>query len=128
MNTEIELKNKISELKKENKELKIQNNFMLGQIEKKQMIILSCDNKFKNYNLILNKMTRKQAELRTYIKKYINKNGYSPSFNEMMTGVGLKSKSGIHRLVEGLVKQGKIKRVKFTRRSVELANYYTPKK
>ena len=35
MNTEIELKNKISELKKENKELKIQNNFMLGQIEKK---------------------------------------------------------------------------------------------
>ena len=35
MNTEIELKNKISELKKESKELKIQNNFMLGQIEKK---------------------------------------------------------------------------------------------
>tara|TARA_R100000664_G_scaffold24980_1_gene34885 strand:- start:560 stop:745 length:186 start_codon:yes stop_codon:yes gene_type:complete len=35
MNTEIDLKNKISELKKENKELKIQNNFMLGQIEKK---------------------------------------------------------------------------------------------
>ena len=73
-------------------------------------------------------MTRKQAELRTYIEKYINKNGYSPSFEEMMTGVNLKSKSGIHRLVEGLVKQGKIKRVKFTRRSVELANYYTPKK
>ena len=73
-------------------------------------------------------MTRKQAELRSYIEKYINDNGYSPSFNEMMTGVGLKSKSGIHRLVEGLVKQGKIKRVKFTRRSVELSNYYTPKK
>ncbi len=65
-------------------------------------------------------MTRKQAELRTYIEKYINKNGYSPSFEEMMTGVNLKSKSGIHRLVEGLVKQGKIKRVKFTRRSVEV--------
>tara|TARA_B100000029_G_scaffold367956_1_gene361411 strand:- start:1083 stop:1283 length:201 start_codon:yes stop_codon:yes gene_type:complete len=65
-------------------------------------------------------MTRKQAELRTYIEKYINKNGYSPSFEEMMLGVGLKSKSGIHRLVEGLVKQGKIKRVKFTRRSVEV--------
>tara|TARA_R100000458_G_C8253961_1_gene230369 strand:+ start:24 stop:224 length:201 start_codon:yes stop_codon:yes gene_type:complete len=65
-------------------------------------------------------MTRKQAELRTYIEKYINDNGYSPSFEEMMLGVGLKSKSGIHRLVEGLVKQGKIKRVKFTRRSVEV--------
>jgi cell division septum initiation protein DivIVA len=42
MNTEIELKNKISELKKENKELKeqnkelkTQNDFMLNQIEKK---------------------------------------------------------------------------------------------
>ena len=67
-------------------------------------------------------MTRKQAELRTYIEKYINDNGFSPSFEEMMLGVGLKSKSGIHRLVEGLVKQGKIKRVKFTRRSVELTN------
>jgi repressor LexA len=65
-------------------------------------------------------MTRKQAELRTYIEKYINDNGFSPSFEEMMLGVGLKSKSGIHRLVEGLVKQGKIKRVKFTRRSVEV--------
>tara|TARA_R100001443_G_scaffold117118_1_gene140017 strand:+ start:607 stop:813 length:207 start_codon:yes stop_codon:yes gene_type:complete len=67
-------------------------------------------------------MTRKQAELRTYIKNYIDDNGFSPSFDEMMKGVGLKSKSGIHRLVEGLVKQGKIKRVKFTRRSVELTN------
>ena len=42
MNTEIDLKNKISELKKENKELKeqnkelkTQNDFMLGQVEKK---------------------------------------------------------------------------------------------
>tara|TARA_B100000029_G_scaffold367956_1_gene361412 strand:- start:1264 stop:1449 length:186 start_codon:yes stop_codon:yes gene_type:complete len=35
MNTEIDLKNRISELKKENKELKIQNDFMLNQIEKK---------------------------------------------------------------------------------------------
>ena len=35
MNTETELKNKIYELKKNIRELKIQNNFMLGQIEKK---------------------------------------------------------------------------------------------
>ena len=35
MNTETELKNKISQLKKNIRELKIQNNFMLGQIEKK---------------------------------------------------------------------------------------------
>ena len=67
-------------------------------------------------------MTRKQAELRTYIEKYINDNGYSPSYAEMMVGIGLKSKSGIHRLVEGLVKQGKIKRVKFIHRSIEIAN------
>ena len=67
-------------------------------------------------------MTRKQAELRTYIKNYINDNGYSPSYAEMMVGIGLKSKSGIHRLVEGLVKQGKIKRVKFIHRSIEIAN------
>ena len=65
-------------------------------------------------------MTRKQSQLYFFIKKFSNENNFSPSFQEMADGVQLKSKSGVHRLVEALVRQKKIKRVKFTARSVEV--------
>ena len=63
-------------------------------------------------------MTRRQSELLKYIDRFISDNGFSPSYNEMMDAVGLKSKSGVARLVIGLHKQGKIKHKKFTARSV----------
>lgn len=65
-------------------------------------------------------MTKKQAELLQYIKNYINEYGYSPSYENMMQGVNLKSKSGIHRLVHALVKRNKIKQLPFTARSIEV--------
>tara|TARA_R110002012_G_scaffold271837_2_gene457142 strand:- start:582 stop:821 length:240 start_codon:yes stop_codon:yes gene_type:complete len=65
-------------------------------------------------------MTKKQAELFQYIKNYISVRGYSPSYENMMQGVHLKSKSGVHRLVHALVKQNKIKQLPFTARSIEI--------
>ena len=65
-------------------------------------------------------MTRRQSQLYFFIRKFNNENNFSPSYQEMADGVGLKSKSGVHRLIEALVKQQKIKRVKFTARSVEV--------
>ncbi|MDP7260926.1 MAG: hypothetical protein QGI80_03085 [archaeon] len=67
-------------------------------------------------------MTRRQSQIYFFIKRFINENNFSPSYQEMADGVGLKSKSGIHFLIDGLVKQGKVRRVKFTARSVELVN------
>jgi len=67
-------------------------------------------------------MTRRQSQIYFFIKGFINENNFSPSYQEMADGVGLKSKSGIHFLIDGLVKQGKVRRVKFTARSVELVN------
>ena len=64
-------------------------------------------------------MTRKQSELLKYIKNYIKENDYSPSFNEMKAAVNLKSKAVVHRLIEALEKHNKIKRVKFSHRSIE---------
>ena len=55
-------------------------------------------------------MTRKQSELLKYITAYIQKNDFSPSYDEMKVAVNLKSKSGIHRLVEALEKQKKNKK------------------
>ena len=65
-------------------------------------------------------MTRRQSQLYFFIRKFNNENNFSPSYQEMADGVGLKSKSGVHRLIEALVKQQKIKRVQFTTRSVEV--------
>tara|TARA_R100000656_G_scaffold109805_1_gene81816 strand:+ start:272 stop:472 length:201 start_codon:yes stop_codon:yes gene_type:complete len=65
-------------------------------------------------------MTRRQSQLYFFIKKFSNENNFSPSFQEMADGIGLKSKSGVHRLIEGLTKQQKLRRVKFTARSVEV--------
>jgi repressor LexA len=65
-------------------------------------------------------MTKRQAELLQYIKGYIEKNGYSPSYAEMLQAMSLKSKSGIHRMIQSLEKRGKIKIVKYMARSVEV--------
>ena len=43
-------------------------------------------------------LTKKQRDLLLFINDYIQKTGLSPSFEEMKTGLDLKSKSGIHRL------------------------------
>ena len=47
-------------------------------------------------------LTKKQYKLLDFIDKYQKRSGISPSFEEMKIGLGLKSKSGIHRLVKNL--------------------------
>ncbi|QDH17817.1 transcriptional repressor LexA [Swingsia samuiensis] len=51
-------------------------------------------------------LTKKQHQLLIYIKEYVQKNGYSPSFEEMKSALGLQSKSGIHRLISALEERG----------------------
>ena len=44
-------------------------------------------------------LTVKQKELLEYINSFQNKNGVTPSYEEMKSALDLKSKSGIHRLI-----------------------------
>lgn len=48
-------------------------------------------------------MTEKQKKLHDFIATFITERGYSPSFAEMANHMNLKSKSGIHRMVQDLV-------------------------
>ena len=50
-------------------------------------------------------MTPKQFALLGFIRDYTQKNGYAPNFDEMRDFMGLKSKSGIHRLLKELEEQ-----------------------
>ncbi len=65
-------------------------------------------------------LTRKQHELLVYIDRRINQTGVSPSFDEMKGALGLKSKSGIHRLIKGLEERGFIKRLAHKARALEV--------
>lgn len=47
-------------------------------------------------------MTPKEKELRDFISDFWEEYGYAPSYQEMADGLGLKSKSGVDRLVRGL--------------------------
>ena len=65
-------------------------------------------------------LTRKQHELLVFINKWLENNGVSPSFDEMKEALGLKSKSGIHRLITGLEEREFIRRLPHRARALEV--------
>jgi repressor LexA len=65
-------------------------------------------------------LTRKQHELLLFINKRLAEAGVSPSFDEMKEALGLKSKSGIHRLITGLEERGFLKRLPHRARALEV--------
>lgn len=65
-------------------------------------------------------LTRKQFELLMFIHQRIQRDGVSPSFDEMKEALGLRSKSGIHRLVTALEERGFIRRLPHRARAVEV--------
>ncbi len=65
-------------------------------------------------------LTRKQYELLVYIDERLRETGISPSFDEMKDAFGLRSKSGIHRLITGLEERGFIRRLAHRARALEV--------
>ncbi len=65
-------------------------------------------------------LTSKQHDLLLFINERIQKSGVSPSFDEMKDALGLKSKSGIHRLIKALEERGFIRRMANRARALEV--------
>jgi repressor LexA len=65
-------------------------------------------------------LTRKQHELLLFINRRLAQDGVSPSFEEMKEALGLRSKSGIHRLITGLEERGFLKRLPHRARALEV--------
>lgn len=65
-------------------------------------------------------LTRKQHDLLLYIHKSLKSEGISPSFDEMKDALGLRSKSGIHRLITALEERGFIRRLPHRARALEV--------
>ena len=65
-------------------------------------------------------LTPKQHKLLMYIDDFIKQTGHSPSFEEMKEAVGLKSKSGIHALLNSLEERGFVRKLAHKARALEV--------
>lgn len=66
------------------------------------------------------KLTKRQEEILTYIKKYIAMHGYPPAIREICTGVGLNSPATVFVHIKNLEKNGYIKSTNNKFRTIEL--------
>lgn len=65
-------------------------------------------------------LTPRQLELLRFIRGYqLATGGVAPTLSECARGVGLKAKSGVHRLVSGLEERGVLRRLPNRERSIE---------
>ena len=65
-------------------------------------------------------LTKKQKNLLLFINKKLRASGVSPSYEEMKDSLNLKSKSGIHRLINALEERGFIRRLAHKARALEV--------
>ena len=65
-------------------------------------------------------LTAKQTETYNYIRKYMMEKGIAPTLDEIRDALDLKSKSGVHRLLQGLHEWGWIRRMGGRSRAIEL--------
>jgi SOS-response transcriptional repressor LexA len=65
-------------------------------------------------------LTKRQNELLLFINWHNNKYGFGPSYQEMAQSLSLKSKSGIHRLVQALKERGFVSQRRLRARGVEV--------
>ncbi|MBQ3464652.1 hypothetical protein IJH15_00285 [Candidatus Saccharibacteria bacterium] len=69
------------------------------------------------------KLTKKQLAVLDFLQDFTEENGYSPSYREIMTGLGLSSVSAVAEHIENLVSKGVLKKVPGAARSLEILDY-----
>lgn len=69
-------------------------------------------------NIIKFPPTKRQKELLDFIKNYLQENQEAPSFNDMVLGTSIKSKSNIHDNLEALQERGLIQRLRGRKRAI----------
>ena len=65
-------------------------------------------------------MTPVMLKLFNFIKKYVKKNKYYPTYQEMADALNYKSKNSITVLVNRLAKRNELKKIKGYRRNIEI--------
>jgi SOS-response transcriptional repressor LexA len=65
-------------------------------------------------------LTERQSDALSFIERYVDERGFSPSYEEIAQGLGLASKGRIHGLISGLEERGAIGRQPDRARSIQV--------
>ncbi len=65
-------------------------------------------------------LTKRQRQVYDFIAGFVQKNGYSPSFEEIGAGMGLSSLATVHKHITNLEKKGLLKRDYNRSRSIDV--------
>lgn len=65
-------------------------------------------------------MTKNEVNVLSYIKSYINDNGYSPSFSEIQENFGWASKGSVQSYIKQLTEKGLLKHTPHKKRALEI--------
>jgi len=72
-------------------------------------------------------LTSQQSKLLQFIAEFSTKQGFCPSYRQMMTAIGLHSTSNVSRIVKGLEERGFIRRMPNRERAIEVLERVTVK-
>src|ERR1700750_499668 len=65
-------------------------------------------------------LTRREKQVYDFISSFVDRNGYSPSFEEIAEGMGLSSLATVHKHIGNLQSKGLLKRDYNRSRSIEV--------
>jgi repressor LexA len=65
-------------------------------------------------------LTRRQKEVLDFLESFVSRNGYSPSFEEIARGMGLKSLATVHKHISNLERKGLLDREHNRSRSIDV--------
>lgn len=69
-------------------------------------------------------LTEMQGRCLDVIRAGIARTGRAPSYEEMMSPLGIHSKSSVARLIKGLEERGAIRRLAGRARAIEIVEYH----
>src|SRR3978361_1918182 len=71
-------------------------------------------------------ITRRQKEVIDFLSGFTTKNGYSPSYEEIASGLGLSSLATVHKHVTNLQNKGMLQRAHNRSRSIDVIPQRSP--
>ncbi len=69
-------------------------------------------------------LTRRQKEVMDFLSSFIEKHGYSPSYEEIASGLGLASLATVHKHIQALEAKQYVRRSYNHSRSLEIGERY----
>lgn len=69
------------------------------------------------------KLTKKQLAVLDFLHDFTEEKGYSPSYREIMAGLGLSSVSAVAEHIDNLIEKGVIKKNPGEARSLEILDF-----